>query len=598
MATREKLEQALMNAHNAGDTESARLFAAELKKMKSGATQTKQETYDPTEGMAEWQKVAAGAGKAIVDTGRGLGSLVGLTSQQEIDDAKRRDAPLMKSGAGIAGNIGGNLMTMVGPAAALGAAGKAAHIPQMVNAARAFMMPKTVLGAGAAGGAMGAIQPVASDESRLTNIGVGTIGGAAVPALIAGGGVAKNLVAPFTQGGREKLAGRVLERFAQDADSIGRAGGELVPGSVPTLAEATQDIGLAQLQRSLRNNPDTNNAITSRMLSNQDARLNALRDISGDPAKREFYEASRKTAADELYGRAMKEVPVDTAWVKGQITQLLKRPTFREAWQDAAGIALDDGLKLDRNNVVQVAHYTKLALDRKIESLAGKPEAQRAAISVKDKLVSLMESKDFAPSYREARDTFAKMSQPINQMDLGQSLIEKLQPALSEFGASARMTPQKYAEAVRNIDQTAKTATGFRGARADRILSPDQMGTVENVARDLGRSANAQELGMARGSPTAQNLVGQDILRQTLGPFGLPKGFADTAIADTLLRPVSFAYKAPEQRLMGLLGDAVIDPKEAKRLLEIARKKGMLRGDKLIPYTGAPGTAGLLTLSE
>jgi hypothetical protein len=160
------------------------------------------------------------------------------------------------------------------------------------------------------------------------------------------------------------------------------------------------------------------------------------------------------------------------------------------------------------------------------------------------------------------------------------------------------MTPQKYAEAVRNIDQTAKTATGFRGARADRILSPDQMGTVENVARDLGRSANAQELGMARGSPTAQNLVGQDILRQTLGPFGLPKGFADTAIADTLLRPVSFAYKAPEQRLMGLLGDAVIDPKEAKRLLEIARKKGMLRGDKLIPYTGAPGTAGLLTLSE
>lgn len=554
------------------------------------------ETYDPTEGMAAWQKVAAGAGKAVVDAGRGLGSLVGLVSQEDIDAAKKRDASLMDSPLAIGGNIAGNLATMMGPAAVLGIAGKAAHVPAMVNAARAFMMPKTVAGAAAAGGAMGAIQPVASDESRAMNTTVGAIGGALFPAAITGGRLAKDLVAPFTQKGREKLAGRALERFAKDPASILRQGQELVPGSVPTLAEATQDVGLAQLQRSLRNNPDANIAITERLLANQDARLAALRGIAGEQGQREFFEASRNAAAQELYQKAFDEAPLVTPWVKGEIAKLMKRPAFASAWKDAVTLAQNEGIKLDRKNIVHVAHYTKLALDDKIT--AAKGNEQRALIATKNKLVSLMESKDFAPSYREARETFAAMSRPINQMDMGEALLNDLQPALSEFGATVRATPQKYAASVRNLDDTAKRATGYRGARAEKILDPDQLRTIENVARDLGRSANAQELGRALGSPTAQNMVGQDILRQVLGPTGLPQGFADTALADSLLRPVSWAYKAPEQRVLGLLGDAMVNPDEARRLLEMARRMGMLSADRLIPYTPAIGTAGLLGLSQ
>ena len=569
---------------------------AELEAKSRSVKPQAEEKYDPAEGMSAAQKFFAGAGKAIVDTGRGLGQITGLVSQDEVDDAKRRDAPLMDSGWAMGGNVAGSLATMVGPGAAVGAVGKAAKVPAMVNAARAFLMPKTVAGAGASGAAMGAIQPVASDESRLLNIGIGTAGGAAVPATITAGRLAKDVVAPFTQGGREKLAGRVLERFAKDPDSIIRGGQELVPGSVPTLAEATQDIGLAQLQRSLRNNPDANLAITNRMLSNQDARLSALRGIAGDEGKREFFDASRKASADDLYRKAFDESPQVTPWIKGEISKLMKRPAFQSAWKEAVTLAKNEGIKLDPRNTVQVAHYTKLALDDKISKAVG--NEQRAMLMTRDKLVSLMESKDFAPSYREARETFAAMSKPINQMDLGQRLLNDLQPALSEFGAVVRSTPQKYASSVRNLDQTAKQATGFRGARAEAILEPGQRETVENVARDLGRSANAQELGMARGSPTAQNLVGQDILRQVLGPLGIPKGLADTALADFAARPVSWAYKPVEQRVLGLLGDAAIDPKEAKRLLDLARKRGLFNADNLIPYSSSLGTAGLLGLSE
>jgi len=209
-----------------------------------------------------------------------------------------------------------------------------------------------------------------------------------------------------------------------------------------------------------------------------------------------------------------------------------------------------------------------------------------------------MESKNFAPSYREARATYAEMSKPINQMDVGQDLVNKLQPALAEFGATGRTTPAKYAQALRDADATARRATGFKGAKMESILTPEQMRTVTNVAKDLGRSANAQELGMARGSPTGQNLISQDILRQALGPFGLPKSFTESTLAETLLRPVSFAYKAPETRVMGLLGELALMPEEARKLfLKELSKRG--RGaDKLIPYGAGLGTAGLLGLTQ
>ena len=100
---------------------------------------------------------------------------------------------------------------------------------------------------------------------------------------------------------------------------------------------------------------------------------------------------------------------------------------------------------------------------------------------------------------------------------------------------------------------------------------------------------------MARGSPTGQTLISQDILQQALGPFGLPKSFTESTLAETLLRPVSFAYKAPENRVMGLLGQLALMPEEARILFlkELAQRN---RGaDKLIPYGASIGTAGLLS---
>lgn len=549
-------------------------------------------------------RALAGAGKAFSDTGLGvqqLASYVGLGDstkvQREIDDAKARDKPLMDTGAGLAGNIGGNIAIALAPGGALGAIGKAAKVPSLVNAARAITTPKSLLGAAGVGAGFGAAQPVASDESRLQNMIVGGAGGAVVPAGVAGGKFVKNLIAPFTDAGAERIAGRALQRAAQNPASLQGTAQQFVRGSAPTTAEATGDIGLAQLQRTLANNADIGPAFSARAEKNTLARVAALEGVAGETGKREFFDAARSANAEKLYQKAFGESAKVTPWIKGEISKLQQRPAFRDAWREAETIARNEGIKLDRKNVVQVSHYAKKALDDAAENAAG--NQQRAILATRDKLVSLMESKDFSPSYREARMTYASDSAPINQMDVGKALLDKFRPAIGEYGASNRANAAQFAQALRHGDETAAKATGFRGAKMDRVLTPQQLADVEGVAKDLGRAARAQDVGRATGSNTAQNLIAQDVLRQTLGPVGLPTSWAENALAQTLLRPVSWATKIPEQRTLKTLAEAMLDPDEAKRLMALAArygKGGLL--DAAIPYTVPVGSAGLLSLSQ
>lgn len=571
-----------------------------------------QETYDPAEGMSTWQKLAAGVGKAVVDTGRGLGQLVGLTSQQEIDDAKKRDAALMDTGAGMTGNVLGNIGMALAPGGAAIRGGKAlsalSGAPKLVGrageiastAGQRFLMPQTVPGAIGVGATQGFVQPVASDESRALNTAVGGIGGGAAPLVAGASKVVGNLAAPFTQAGRDRIVGRTLERFAGDPAALRTAAPtQYVKGSVPTLPEYTGDAGMATLYQSLRNNVDAKVPMVAREGANRAARVDAVREIAGDTGKREFFDGARKVAAEDLYGKAFAEQPTLTPWIKGQMTQLLKRPAFNQAWKEASTIAANEGVKLNRQNLVQVAHYTKMALDDQIANTQG--NTQRAIMSARDKLLTLMESKDFAPAYREARATFAEMSKPINEMDVGQALLNKLEPALASYGATTREHAGAYAQALRDANGTAARATGFKGAKLDQMLSPEAYATAQGVAKDLGRSARASDLGLARGSPTAQNLVSQDILRQSLGPFGLPRSFTESSLAETLMRPASFAYKVPERKTLEQLGNTMVNDAEVKRLLALLdKKRGRLglAADYLLPLSAPVGAAGLLNFQQ
>lgn len=541
-----------------------------------------QAKYGATSGMAGWEKFAAGAGKAVTDIGRGLGQFAGLVSREDVDASRAQDAPLMRSGAGLAGNIVGNVAAFFPTALIPGA--------------------NTIAGAGAIGAATGLLQPVGTQDSRLKNAALGGVLGPAAMvggrALAAGYRGGKALVEPLTKKGQERIAARTMEAFAggqrQAIEAAGRIAanrGSILPGVQPTAAELAENAGVAQLERTLRNNPEYLTALTDRSQANKNALLGALDSIAGDDATRAAAVTARGTATRPLYDAAKSADVVADA----ELGKLLARPSMEKAWARAEALAAETGESLGAGREItgRSLHYLKMAMD----DLADAPPAMgiganeaRAIAGTRQKLLEWIEQK--IPAYKQARETYSAMSKPINQMDVGRELRNKLQPALADFGAGSRLRPQAFAQALREGDDTAARVLGREQARLADVMTPQQMQTLEGVGKQLARRTNADELGRAVGSNTGQNLVSQNVVRQLLGPFGMSpsrmQSVAESALMQSALRPVQWIGNLGEQRAMGLLAKAALDPDLAEKLLRAGvppQTVGLLRYQGLL----APG---------
>lgn len=155
---------------------------------------------DPTADMSTFDKVAAGAGKAIFDTGRGIkqlgilaGNTLGLVSDETVDrsfeheqEVREQDQALMDTTAGKVGYGAGLIGTAVTPGVLLKGAGLAAKGAGLTaagaaldTAGTAVLAPQTYKGAMALGATQGALLPSESYGGKALNVGIGATGGAA-----------------------------------------------------------------------------------------------------------------------------------------------------------------------------------------------------------------------------------------------------------------------------------------------------------------------------------------------------------------------------------------------------------------------------------
>jgi hypothetical protein len=182
------------------------------------------------------------------------------------------------------------------------------------------------------------------------------------------------------------------------------------------------------------------------------------------------------------------------------------------------------------------------------------------------------------PALRLADSTFGTLSKPINQMQIGQTLTNKLLPALADFGGNTRLNSASYAGAVRNGDTLAAQVTGQKNATLESVLNPDQWQTVQQVGQQLARRSNADQLGIGVGSNTAQNVISQNVLEKFLGPFGLSASAIGRAgqstLGQTILRPATFVTKLAEPRVADILAQSSLDPQFAARLLSAGVSPG------------------------
>ena len=270
---------------------------------------------------------------------------------------------------------------------------------------------------------------------------------------------------------------------------------EIVPGSLPTAGQAAAPVGAtryAALQAEVAKQLPTE--YLERANQQAAARVAQIQNVGKTEAELNAATKLRSQATDPLYNaaRAAGDV-VDVNPILAKIDDVIaKNPGNKELLTEFNAIrgGLVDANGLPRTNAQEISS----AIDGLKTALAKKENA-----FIKSQLTTLKNDLTKAvPGYETAQKTFASMSKPINQMEVGQYLENKLTGSLSE----SQLRPSVFAGAMKEAPTTLKRVTGeSRFNTLDEVLTPDQMGKVKSVLDDLTREQefNIQARAGAKG---------------------------------------------------------------------------------------------------
>jgi len=353
--------------------------------------------FDPTADMTTGEKVAAGAGKFVMDAGLGarqIAASIGIGDKKALDaeaaEVRERDKPLMDTTAGKIGYAAPAITTALVPGA------------------------NSVTGAAVTGGALGALQPTTADESRLKNTAMGTALGAA------GQKIGEKATGAIVDKLGERAAARVASQSANAARDAtlasGKAAGYVVPptqanATVPnTILEGLSGKILTAQKASAMNQPVTNRLVAQELglPVDQPITRQALAQVRANAGK--AYEAIKNTgtvqadqgfhdALDAIvskYTGAAKSFP---ALAKDEVPELisaLKVPTF------------ESSSAVDAAKVLRATSDKAFRGGNKELGLA----ARSAADAIEDQLGRHLQATGAPPKlladYKQARELIAK----------------------------------------------------------------------------------------------------------------------------------------------------------------------------------------------
>lgn len=612
MATREQLYAALQRADAAGDTEAARRIAQALA---GGSVQPQQAPAEPVDYAAKeaaampWNEaLAVGVGRGFNDVGQGLKQLA-LQSMAQPGST----APL---GLQTIGALMGEKAAQVNPMAARAqewaqsklseqqrqqsgqleeykklsdaqpwaagvgrVAGNIAAMP--IPAAQAETLAGKAVAGATVGGLTGAAQFVPEGGSRAVNAAVGASLGAVLPGLLKGvsltyGGVKtlagrlKDLVPGMTNPARERLAAQLIRESAANSDNLAMAGKQpqFIPGTQQTLAEATNDAGIAGLQRTLASmDPRFNNELTNLAQANNTARVEAIRAGFGgaDEASAQAIEAARNQATAPLLAAARKVKGVDIEPAVKLADRIIKS---REGNKTVVGVLSEvrDLLKSPNMDQVQVLHNVRQEIGNILSGLSPSKEAGKAATR---ELLAIREALDkqiakASPEFQKFLKQYAQMSKEAGRVRMGDELLGKSFAARDAAG-NPILSPAQFARAANDLDRVAKAATGFRKETAQSLMTPEQRTLTEAMRADLDRLARSQTGGKAVGSNTVQNLMGAANVRGTVA--GETVGAMAPGVMGMPLNLLNSARRHYGEKTVAIVQEMLLNPQRAQQLL-------------------------------
>ena len=540
----------------------------------------------------------AGAGKSVATLGRTLKRLMpgnDYTAEKAAQDGQY-DQALADTSGGFWGGVGADVAMTAIPgswaAKGLGAAGKAASaakfLPKAVQAVGRGATP--YVGAAGTGAAIGAaLNPEDFGSGAAMGAAMGPLGELGGRVAAAGYRGAKAVIEPLWGAGRERVLKRTLERYATDLPAAKAAMANpqtFVPGANPSLGEATMDPGLIQLQRGAQSaSKDVADALHETNLQRVGAYREALDNMAGTSGARSAADDARRKVGKTMYDDAFSKA-VDMTQVAPEVAQrvqaLIKRPSIQRAMPRAIDDAAEQGLPFDGTTSIRGLHQIKMALDDEIGEAALSGKNTRSLEGTRDELLTLLNDLSEG-TYDAARGAYAKASKPVNQMQIAEQLKGKAFPALSEYSPNiTRTKPEQYARALEDTMTTTRRATGMKNLAIEDVLDPKQLGTVQGIGKDMARYQAVQDTARIPGSPTAQLMAAQNVLRGFLGPMGLPESAMDNAVGKIATGILGLPYRWTEPQLQQMLAKALTNPREAARLL--AAKDPRTVAEILQPY--------------
>jgi len=383
------------------------------------------------------------------------------------------------------------------------------------------------------GAIIGAAQPVTNPdywEGKGKQVGTSAVVGGALPAVTtalsgiynAGKNVIEPLINPTATAAR-----KLSDATGVDPQTLAQAlknPTEYVKGSMPTTAQVIATPEAVQLEKALRNNPDFTGKMENISNANNAARLEALNSVAGAPGALDQATAERAFKAKELYQQAFSEYKPSsvTPELESQVSQLMQRPAMQSAINDAKTLAKNEGLSLTDENSVQGLHYAKMSLDDKISNAirSGDNNAARTLTDTKNKLLDVMGN--LSPTYKKAMSTYADMSKPINTMEVGQQLQDKLTSGSLNSAGDPNIAFQNFRTSL---------AKALKGSEYG--INPEAKKTLQAIQDDLQRDTISNSLRFP-GSDTHYNQQAQGWLSRQLYGKDFSGSGASTKIVGTI----------------------------------------------------------------
>lgn len=504
----------------------------------------------------------------------------------------------------VVGGIAGALSGTGAVAKAAGLAEKplnavANYIPQALQANMGTQ------GLAAAGGATGAGVARENGAGPGVQLAAGLAGGVLAPAAVGAAGAAvrgaKALAwDPFRTAGQRQSVGQRMNMAAgstrQQAIENLRNAEEIIPGSVPTTGEASGNLGLIGLQKTVTERSKglgEGMPFGDRAQAQNAARLRAIHEVAGDQEQlagmiqgRNARTAPMREGAlsrtdprpqavqppdpDPVFEWSMfparvqrsADVQVNTAPALAQIDEILASPigarTVVQRAMNQARTAIQG--ETNARRLYEVGKDINKTILTQLQKEGADVSVARGAMGqVRRSLYDSID--DVAPGFNGYLRRYARDSEPIDQMRTTQRITDDVYLAPTDTTGQPIVSQAKWARQVKRV---------LPRLQADGDLSEDQISQLVRIGDDLDRGALLTNPNVkSAGSDTLRNLTGANVVGALAG------GNVDElgAISATVMRPLKFLYLIPNRQMERLMQEAMLDTRLAAQLMSEATPK-------------------------